>query len=255
MATTAFRCPMKAARRRPCLTVCWFPGLAPGGRPSHGLGAVIWHQPCAAPRLTMPMACPPWMCCTTSVARACRPGVAPAPRPAPSSHGSAPPPAPHRQHRILGGRAGQRNRLHTASAPRGSRRRAIRASRALRGAISLSKATASLTASASGPSGPARASGLAHDPSVDEVADRSSRSSGFGPRNREEAGDWRRRRRRGCLKQIGVSLRQADAVHPALAGSDLTSVIKRPGWSLRSASFSTCRPSATARSAAAAILI
>ena len=38
------------------------------------------------------------------------------------------------------------------------------------------------------------------------------------------------------------------------AGPDLTRVIERAGWGLRSRSLSTCRPSATARSAEAAIL-
>jgi len=38
------------------------------------------------------------------------------------------------------------------------------------------------------------------------------------------------------------------------AGPDLTRVIERAGWGLRSRSLSTCRLSATARSAEAAIL-
>ena len=178
-----------------------------------------------------------------------RPGVAPAPRPAPSSHGSAPPPAPHRQHRILGGRAGQRNRLRHRPAHRGDQTASDQGLASVARGDFLSKATASLTASASGRLVQRGLPVSRTIRSVDEVADRSSRSSGFGPRNREEAG-WRRRRRRGCLKQIGVSLvRPTRSIRRLRVG--LTSVIKRPGWSLRSASFSTCRPSATARSAAA----
>ena len=49
MATTAFRCPTKAARRRPCLTVCWLPGLAPGGGLLTASAAVISHQPARPP--------------------------------------------------------------------------------------------------------------------------------------------------------------------------------------------------------------